>query len=112
MGEKFDEKFNENVDKERDVKMNERPNKKLNERPNKKMDENVSDKQEKGTKKKSVHDRFEFRWTTGKKDNYRPTAGGRSYSDPTADAAIGNIMREQRRKKQDERKEKGAGSHD
>ena len=53
--------------------------------------------------KKSVHDRFEFRWADRPVDPFVPARTcHRSHADPTADAAIGNIIREEKRKKRAE----------
>lgn len=51
--------------------------------------------------KKSVNDRFEFRWVDRPAEQFSPPRSRhRGYADPTADAAIGNIMREEKRRKQ------------
>ena len=53
-----------------------------------------------GKNKKSVNDRFEFRWVDGPAEQFSlPCSRHRGYADPTADAAIGNIMREEKRRK-------------
>lgn len=47
------------------------------------------------------HDRFEFRWVDRREEPFSPTRTcRRSHADPTADAAIGNIIREEKRRKQ------------
>lgn len=53
--------------------------------------------------KRSVNDRFEFRWVDRPAEQFSPTRSRhRGYADPTADAAIGNIMREEKRRKRAE----------
>ena len=53
-----------------------------------------------GKNKKSVNDRFEFRWVDRPAEQFSPPRSRhRGYADPTADAAIGNIMREEKRRK-------------
>ena len=53
--------------------------------------------------KKSVHDRFEFRWADRPVDPFVPVRScHRSHADPTAYAAIGNIIREEKRRKRAE----------
>lgn len=53
-----------------------------------------------GKNKKSVNDRFEFRWVDRPAEQFSPPhSRHRGYADPTADAAIGNIMREAKRRK-------------
>ena len=48
-------------------------------------------------------DRFEFRWADRREDPFLPTRiCHRSHADPTADAAIGNIIREEKRRKRAE----------
>lgn len=45
-------------------------------------------------------DRFEFRWVDRPAEQFSPPRSRhRGYADPTADAAIGNIMREEKRRK-------------
>ena len=46
--------------------------------------------------------KYEFRWVepgTMEQKNVNKKTGSRMYSDPTADAAIGNVMREEKKKK-------------
>lgn len=51
--------------------------------------------------KNSGHDRFEFRWVDRREEPFSPTRTcRRSHADPTADAAISNIIREEKRRKQ------------
>lgn len=50
----------------------------------------------------SIHERYPFRWVDKREDNYRPITGSRGYPDPTADAAIANVMREEKRKRKRE----------
>ena len=46
------------------------------------------------------HDRFEFRWVDRREEPFSPTRTcRRSHADPTADAAISNIIREEKRRK-------------
>ena len=46
-------------------------------------------------------DRFEFRWVDRREEPFSPTRTcRRSHADPTADAAISNIIREEKRRKQ------------
>ncbi len=53
-----------------------------------------------GKNKKSVNDRFEFRWVDRPAEQFSPPRSRhRGYADPTADAAIGNIIREEKRRK-------------
>ena len=53
-----------------------------------------------GKNKKSVNDRFEFRWVDRPAEQFSPPRSRhRGYADPTADAAIGNIIREKKRRK-------------
>ena len=53
-----------------------------------------------GKNKKSVNDRFEFRWVDRPAEQFsQPRSRHRGYADPTAVAAIGNIMREEKRRK-------------
>ena len=53
-----------------------------------------------GKNKKSVNDRFEFRWVDRPAEQFSPPRSRHlGYADPTADAAIGNIMREEKRRK-------------
>ena len=50
--------------------------------------------------KNPSRDRFEFRWADRREDPFLPTRTcRRSHADPTADAAIGNIIREEKRRK-------------
>lgn len=52
------------------------------------------------TKRKSVNDRFEFHWVDRPAEQFSPPRSRhRGYADPTADAAIGNIIREEKRRK-------------
>lgn len=52
------------------------------------------------TKRKSVNDRFKFHWVDRPVEQFSPPRSRhRGYADPTADAAIGNIMREEKRRK-------------
>ena len=45
-------------------------------------------------------DRFEFRWVDRREEPFSPTRTcRRSHADPTADAAISNIIREEKRRK-------------
>ena len=45
-------------------------------------------------------DRFEFRWADRCEEPFLPTRTcRRSHADPTADAAIGNIIREEKRRR-------------
>ena len=47
------------------------------------------------------NDRFEFRWVDRREEPFSPTRTcRRSHADPTADAAISNIIREEKRRKQ------------
>lgn len=64
------------------------------------------------TKRKSANSRFEFHWVDRPAEQFSPTRSRhRGYADPTADAAIGNIMREEKRRKRVEaRKRKRAGN--
>ena len=60
-----------------------------------------------GKNKKSVNDRFEFRWVDRPAEQFSPPRSRhRGYADPTADAAIGNIIREEKRRKTGRCKEK------
>ena len=53
-----------------------------------------------GKEKRSVNDRFEFRWVDRPVEQFSQSRSyHRSHADPTADAAIGNIMREEKRRK-------------
>lgn len=67
-----------------------------------------------GKNKKSVNDRFEFRWVDRPAEQFSPPRSRsrhRGYADPTADAAIGNIMREEKRRKRAKaRKRKRTGN--
>ena len=52
------------------------------------------------TKRKSANSRFEFHWADrSAEQSSPPRSRHRGYADPTADAAIGNIMREEKRRK-------------
>lgn len=52
------------------------------------------------TKRKSANSRFEFHWVDRPAEQFSPTRSRhRGYADPTADAAIGNIIREEKRRK-------------
>lgn len=56
-----------------------------------------------GKEKKPVNARFEFRWVDRPAEQSSQTRSyHRSHADPTADAAIGNIMREEKRRKRTE----------
>jgi hypothetical protein len=67
----------------------------MKDKPRKK--ENVVQKEPPGQKES-----FTFRWATHTENHdemYSGKTPHRSYRDPTADTAIGNVMREERRKK-------------
>lgn len=49
------------------------------------------------------------RWITERRDESPPARGRRDHADPTADAAIGHIMAEQRRKKRPKKKHPRVG---
>ena len=49
----------------------------------------------------SVHERYPFRWVDKREENYSTIIGSRGYPDPTADAAIANVMREEKRKRKE-----------
>ena len=52
------------------------------------------------TKRKSANSRFEFRWVDRPTEQFSPPRSRhRGYADPTADAAIANIMQEEKRRK-------------
>lgn len=49
------------------------------------------------------------RWITERRDESPPERGRRDHADPTADAAIGHIMAEQRRKNRPKKKHPRVG---
>ena len=52
------------------------------------------------TKRKSANSRFEFHWVDRPAEQFSPPRSRhRGYADPTADAAIANIMQEEKRRK-------------
>ena len=52
------------------------------------------------TKRKSANTRFEFHWVDRPAEQFSPPRSRhRGYADPTADAAIANIMQEEKRRK-------------
>ncbi len=69
-----------------------------------------------GKEKRSANDRFEFRWVDRPAEPSPQTRSyHRSHADPTADAAIGNILREEKRRKRAKarrRKRKKNGSRE
>ena len=52
-------------------------------------------------KSPSIHERYPFRWVDKREEPDRQIKCSRGYPDPTADAAIANVMREEKRKRKE-----------
>ena len=53
-------------------------------------------------KSPSIHERYPFRWVDKREEPSRLITCSRWYPDPTADAAIANVMREEKHKRKEE----------